>query len=126
MKVLVDASVVLAVYLAEPGSETAALHLHEAAISVVNLSEVYRKLVDSGVAIADAVQTIAAFRLDPIPFDEQQCIEAARLRPLTRHIGASLADRACLGLALLNGFAVLTADRKWDLLDLPIDIRQIR
>jgi ribonuclease VapC len=126
MTMVVDASVVLAVYLGEDGSEGVAEQLREAAISVVNLSEVYRKLLDSGVDLADAVAMIGAFRLDPVPFDEQQSIEAARLRLLTRHIGASFADRACLGLALREGCTVLTADKKWDLLDLGIDIRQIR
>jgi PIN domain nuclease of toxin-antitoxin system len=123
---LVDASVVLAVYIGEPGSEYAAKLLHGSAISVVNLSEVYRKLIDSEVELKAAVATVAELRMEPIAFDDRQAVEAARLRPLTRHIGASFADRACLGLALLEGYAVLTADRKWSLLDLPIQIRQIR
>jgi ribonuclease VapC len=126
MKLLVDASVVLAVYIGEPGSSDAAKLLHGSAISVVNLSEVYRKLVDSEVPLADAVDTVAELQLEPIAFDERQAVEAARLRPLTRHIGASFADRACLGLAIMEGYPVLTADRKWSLLDLPVEIRQIR
>lgn len=126
MTLLVDASVVLAVLIREPGSEDAAKVLHGSAISVLNLSEVYRKLVDSDVALADAIDAVANLCLNPIPFDERQAVEAARLRPLTRHIGASLADRACLGLAVLEGYPVLTADKKWSLLGLPIEIRQIR
>lgn len=126
MKLIVDASVVLAVYLGEDGSEGVSEQLYEAAISVVNLSEVYRKLVDSGVTLADAVATVGAFRLEAVPFDERQSVETARLRPVTRHIGASFADRACLGLASLESVPVVTADKKWDLLDLGLDIRQIR
>jgi ribonuclease VapC len=126
MTLLVDASVVLAVYIGEAGSKSAEKLLHGSAISVVNLSEVYRKLVDSGVGLADAVDTIGQFQLESIAFDDRQAVEAARLRPLTRQIGASFADRACLGLAILEGCPVLTADRKWSLLDLPVDIRQIR
>lgn len=50
-------------------------------------------------------------------------IAAARLWPLTKHIGLSFADRACLALAeAVNGIAV-TADTAWAGLDLPgIDI----
>ena len=126
MSQLVDASVVLAVILAEPGGTAIADSLSTSTISAVNLSEVYRRLIDGGVEIADAVAQVERLQLDVVTFSALQAIEAARLRPATRHIGASFADRACLALAMQSGLPVLTADRKWDMLDLPIDIRQIR
>lgn len=126
MSLIVDASVVLAVILAEPGGDAVADSLNGATISVVNASEVYRRLHDGGLEIGEAVAVVERLKLVLVAFDETQAVEAARLRPATRKIGASFADRACLALALKTGFPVLTADKLWDLLELPIDIRQIR
>lgn len=39
---------------------------------------------------------------------------------------SALADRACLALALDRDLPVLTADRVWTQLGLPLDIRLIR
>ena len=126
MSLVVDASVVPAVILAEPGGNEAAESLKGATMSVVNVSEVYRRLHDGGVELSDAVKAVERLKLVLVAFDETQAIEAARLRPATRKIGASFADRACLALALKTGFPVLTADKLWGLLELPIDIRMIR
>jgi PIN domain nuclease of toxin-antitoxin system len=49
------------------------------------------------------------------------------LEPLTRAKGLSLADRACLVLALRRNEFVVTADRPWgDLPELGIEIELIR
>ena len=123
---LVDASFILALMLGErvsPGSEEL---VAGSEISTVNISEIYRKLVDSGVPLANAVAETNRFRLRPIAFDEAQAVEAARLRPLTKHCGTSFADRACLALAGLKNLPVYTADRIWAELDLGLDIRMIR
>jgi len=48
-------------------------------------------------------------------------IEVARLRPLTRQVGLSLADRACLALAHRLGTRALTADSAWSGLARPPD-----
>ncbi|HVR90481.1 MAG TPA: type II toxin-antitoxin system VapC family toxin [Novosphingobium sp.] len=128
MTLLIDASAVLAVLLDEPGSFDAAALLNNATISAVNLSEVYRKLVDGEMALANAVEEVGRFRLKSVPFDDVQAAEAARLRPATRRLGLSLTDRACVGLANLEGYVVITADRRMaearDVLG--IDIRMIR
>lgn len=126
MSHLVDASAVLAFILQEPGSEDADHWLFGASISSVNQSEVLRKLVDSGLTMDDAQQQLDRCELDILNFDRNQAVEAARLRPLTRHLGLSFADRACLALCILNGLAVFTADKDWSKLDFGIDIRQIR
>ncbi|MEQ1538758.1 MAG: type II toxin-antitoxin system VapC family toxin [Sphingorhabdus sp.] len=126
MSHLVDASAVLTFILQEPGSENAERWLFGASISTVNQSEVLRKLVDSGLQMADALQQLDRCELDILNFDRNQAVEAARLRPLTRHLGLSFADRACLALCILNDLPVYTADKDWSKLDLGIDIRQIR
>ena len=126
MSRLVDASTVLAVILGEKGSSEAALLLHGAQISTVNHSEVLRKLVDVGMEIGLAQIEFARFEITQVDFDEVQSIEAARLRPLTSHLGMSFADRACLALASLRKIPVYTADRKWAEFDTDIDIRLIR
>ena len=128
MTCVVDASAVLAVILDEPGATAALSQFEDSTISAVNLSEVYRKLVDGGVPIAEAVLEVGRFGFKSVPFDEKQAVEAARLRPLTKHLGLSLADRACLGLANLTTLPILTSDRRMaeakDVLGL--DIRMIR
>jgi len=60
------------------------------------------------------------------PFTTADAIEIARLRPLTRDLGLSLGDRACLALASRLDAPVLTADSAWSQLDVPLELRQIR
>lgn len=126
MSRLVEASVILAVMLGEEGSSEAVGLIAGSKISSVNLSEIYRKLVDQGLPLSDAITQAGRFQMQIVPFDSEQAAEAARLRPLTRHLGLSFADRACLALTGLTGLSVYTADRDWAKLDLGLDIRLIR
>ena len=126
MSKLLDASIILAIILGEAGSQEAASLLSGASISTVNQSEVLRKLVDGGLSISDAKGEFDRFELACINFDQEQSVEAARLRPLTRHLGMSFADRACLALAGIKNWPVYTADRRWSEFNSDIDIRQIR
>jgi ribonuclease VapC len=123
---LLDASTLLAIILGEKGAQDAANLLNGASISTVNQSEVLRKLVDGGLPISDAKNEFDRFELACIDFDQEQSVEAARLRPLTRHLGMSFADRACLALAGIKNWPVYTADRRWSEFNAGIDIRQIR
>ncbi len=123
---IVDASTVLAVMLEERGGEDAIGLLDKAIISTVNLSEVYRKLVEGGLQIADAISEVDRFELTPSEFCAVQASEAARLRPLTKHLNLAFADRACLALATKLQLPIFTADRVWSELNLDLDIRLIR
>src|SRR6266568_651884 len=89
-----------------------------AAISVVNWAEVLSKLAESGkdpeVAAAELRRAEGSRRALSIePLTAADCVAVARLRPITRRQGLSLADRACLSLAERLGVPALTADRKW-------------
>ncbi len=59
-------------------------------------------------------------------FDAAQALETACLRQKTKVFGLSLGDRACLALAQRNQFAVITADKIWKEINLPIEIILIR
>jgi PIN domain nuclease of toxin-antitoxin system len=48
------------------------------------------------------------------------------LRPKTKQLGLSLADRACLALGASLERPVLTTDRAWERVDVGVDIRVIR
>ena len=61
-----------------------------------------------------------------VAHDARLACRADELRPLTKHLGMSLADRACLALAERERLPVLTADRSWTSIDLAIGIRLIR
>lgn len=111
--VVIDASALLAAMLEEPGRETVERALPGAIISSVNLVEVVSRLIDRGFSPDEAEQDLASLELTVIAFDQAQALDAGRLRPLTRHAGLSLGDRACLALARVKGVPVLTADRAW-------------
>ena len=126
MNLVVDASALLAVLLDEPGGEVVIPRLRGAIISTVNVAECFERAVDKGASAQAVRHLLINLEMDIVAFDLTQAASAADLKPLTRHIGASLGDRACLALALCRQTPVLTADRRWSELDIGIDIRLIR
>jgi ribonuclease VapC len=83
------------------------------------------KSLDRSVPLETITQALVGLKLTLIPFDEEYALAAA-LRPATRHLDFSLADRACLTTAKLRKLPVLTADRDWQKADLDIKIHLIR
>ncbi len=129
---VLDASAFLAYLRMEPGAEDVAHALAEGSvISTVNLSEVFTRVCEGGLdpgafaqELADRGALFSALLVEEFTYDDS--IETSRMRPLTRYLGLSLADRACLALAARMEFPVLTADQAWADLDLGIDIRVVR
>ncbi len=126
MSVVLDASAVLALLFDEPGKEVVWRHAQGAHLLSVNLSEILTRVIDRDGDPLAVRNMIDRLELHIARFDEELAIAAAMLRDSTRFIGASLGDRACLAFTHATGLPVLTADRKWALLDLGIDIRMIR
>ena len=129
--VVLDGSALLALLRHEDGGERVAKALPRgAAISALNWAEVLARLGDLGgepIEITPrALPAAAAAAVEVVPFDDAGARETARLRSKTRSLGLSLADRAALALAKSRGVPVLTADRAWRSLRLPIKIEVIR
>jgi PIN domain nuclease of toxin-antitoxin system len=131
-QLVLDASALLA-YL---GNETGADVVSDAiaggaSISTVNLAEALSTLATRGRDPADVVSELTGRGLldgavTVEPFTSADATEAARLRPLTRSAGLSLADRACLAVARRLSAGVLTADQAWSGVKLDIDVHTIR
>ena len=123
---VVDASAVIAHIKNERGADVVEPLFGNALISAVNLSEVVAKMAFDGVEYPDIVDILDRMDFTVIPFDEDQAYRAGLLRPLTRHAGLSLGDRACLALAQTAGLPAVTADQNWSRVSVGVDILQIR
>ncbi len=116
--------------MAHLNDEDGALAVREAmergaGISVVNLAEVLSKAAEVGEDPRQLAHDLRdALMLEPVT--EEDCIEIARLRPLTIEQGLSLGDRACLALAARLGVAALTADRAWQQAEVDAEVTLIR
>jgi ribonuclease VapC len=124
--VVLDASALMAVANAEPGADVVRAVLQGASISAVNFSEVLKKAIERETPVDPLFGLIKASSLVIVPFDEGHARTSAELYPQTKERGLSFADRACLSLALMRDAYVLTAERQWPLLKLPIKIKLIR
>ena len=129
--VVLDASAILAFLLDEPGRERVARALEgTAAVSALNWAEVMARLIDLGGDSDDiaarALLSTGSGTVEVVPFGDGEARESARLRARTRSLGLSLADRAALALAMSRRLPVLTADRVWRSLRLPVKIEVIR
>jgi ribonuclease VapC len=111
--VVMDASAVLALVRDEPGADKVGLHVGRAAISAVNLQEVIKELLVSGLDAATIRELLDELRLDVRAHDEEAAFTAARLHVQTKEFGRGLGDRSCLALAMQLGIPALTADREW-------------
>jgi ribonuclease VapC len=123
---VLDASALLALLHSEPGSERVAAVLPDAAIASVNFSEVVAKLAHEGRDEAEIRGYLDALGLQIVELDTELAYQTGFLRPLTKSIGLSLGDRACLALAVSLGVPALTCDRIWATLNLDIAVELMR
>ncbi len=111
----------------EPGSEKLTPEmLSNAAGSTVNLAEVHTKLVSRGGDPEEAWEDALSAIQEPVPFSAEHARIAGGLVAVTRALGLSLGDRACLALGLTLKAPVYTTDRSWKSLKLGIRIHVLR
>ncbi len=110
---VLDASAILAVLNDERGGEEVESMLSKAAVSAVNVAEVYTKLIESGMEESEARESFALLGLQIEKFDEEMAMLSALLRPKTKRFGLSLGDRSCLALAMKTQATAITADKSW-------------
>jgi PIN domain nuclease of toxin-antitoxin system len=124
---VLDASAVLALLHDERGADLVADALNGALLSTANFAEVVGKLVNAGVDARPLRGLLAAAGVngEPVSLDDAEL--AGAMRSLQRGKTLSLGDRCCLALTVrTDPPEVLTADRAWAHVDLPITVRLIR
>ncbi len=121
---VLDASAVLALLNNETGADRVQSILEDATcvMSVVNWSEVARKLLGKGRAVEPVAESLQAVGLEFKSFDYGLAVATAQIAapPL------SLGDRACLSLAATLGAIALSADRIWLTFDSGVTVELIR
>ena len=113
MKVVLDASALLATLQDEAGRARVDELIDGASICAANLCEVAERFAMNGRSreLIDAL--LRPLPIEIIPVDAELALDAAMLKPLTREGGLSLGDRLCVALALRQGAVAVTADRSW-------------
>jgi len=123
---VLDASVLLAHISGERRSDPVPYIAADALMSAVNLAEVFSKLVERNVTPDQADSIIYRYGFDVVSFDEGLARRTGVLRPVTKALGLSLGDRACLALAQRERLPVFTTDKNWTKLSVGIEIRVVR
>ena len=125
MTVVIDSSALLALIKREPGWELVRDVIDQAVASPVILAECLGKAARYGLdADLTEIELMAAgLRLSTVDIADIRLVAQLHARP-DRNI--SLADRFCLALAMRLSLPLVTGDRPWAALRLPIDLRFIR
>ncbi len=126
MRVVLDASALLALLWSEPGGDAVATVMDNAVMSAVNWAEVVSKLQERGIDLAEARPMLAELSIDVLPFDQEQAFATGALRMKSKHLGLSIGDRACLALAAMTKAPAYTADKAWAKLDAGVVVKVVR
>lgn len=109
-RIVLDASALLCLLNGEQGAERVAMVLTRSVIGAVNFGEVVSKLRERGVSLEEVQEALGGLHLDIRPLSASQAMTIGDLRPVTRTLGLSLGDRACLALAMDLGTELYTTD----------------
>lgn len=110
---VLDASAVLTLIRDEPSDDKVVAHVGRGAIPAVNLQEVVKELLLSGLDEPVIRDLLGELRLELRAHDIDAAYDAAALHEQTREYGRGLGDRSCMALAISLGVPALTADREW-------------
>ena len=94
-----------------------------ALLSAINHSEVVARALEKQMPLETIQFELGRLPVTLVPFDEPQSNLTATLKAPTRPLGLSLADRACLALAMDRGLPLITGDR--DLVRAPLRVQII-
>jgi ribonuclease VapC len=122
--VVLDASAILALLQEEQGADEVEGLLDGASMSCVNLSEVIQKAEQHGVETEGIEYDLEALGIQFRGFDLALARPTGELWSAGK--GLSLGDRACLALAKTTGATAITADGRWAIEGLGVDVRLIR
>lgn len=111
---VLDASVIIAAVLGEPGGDAVFDMIDSAMVGAVNVAEVYTYAAINGLPTDAFDAFFAETGIEIASFDHETAVATGRLAAVTRKAGLSLGDRSCLALARSREADVLTADRPWE------------
>jgi len=100
--------------------------LPEALISAVNIAEVVQVIMRRGRDVDDDLALLAMTGVEIVDADADVARLAGELEHSTRQYDISLGDRFCLALAIRRNLPILTADRPWRNLVLPVSVNLLR
>jgi PIN domain nuclease of toxin-antitoxin system len=125
LSLVIDTSALMAFVQRERGADVALEAIPLATASAVIVAECLSKLAERGHDPAEIEVDLKRLGLRTADVDQGSIRTVVSLHHLRRK-DVSLADRFCLALALDRGWPVVTADRPWALLGLPVELRFIR
>ena len=126
-KIVFDSSALIMLFAKEKGYEVIKQHMKNAIISSVNIAEVYKYCIEvQNLSEEDCKNLIKLSGIKIIEFCEEQALITAKIIKKTKQYGLSLGDRACIALAMLKNYPVLTCDKIWQKVDLDIEFIMAR
>jgi ribonuclease VapC len=113
MRLVLDASAVIAHLFEEIGGDKVFTAGNEFHISTVNVSEVADYFAREGFDRTTIETALIELPFEVHPLTIDVAIDAAMMRPDSKPFGLSLGDRCCLSLAKRLNCPVVTAEKIW-------------